>query len=247
MSAHAYAETSSATMHAGFSTPLEHTLGAPNLFILNNVLQYICKCTQTHTSTISKKMNLLYVAVYPSLYTHYSAGEVYSQDMYPFPDNVDEVPDFTACTNNIKWAAAKILHTNLLKMRNNIINMNAALINTLLSLIPMAFKLLYKQERMMDPNAVFQQCFDWFVVKYRHTLAEDRKTNRMAMATNLHPSMGFEEVILASSVALLLQAFPATLSQTKTWLTVASAFSTAWDSSWKSTRLGFFVATTPAK
>ncbi len=44
--------------------------------------------------------------------------------------------------------------------------MNAALINTLLSLILMAFKLLYKQERIMDPNAVFQQCYDWFVIKY---------------------------------------------------------------------------------
>ncbi len=52
------------------------TLGAPNLSILNNLLKYICKCAQTHKSTISKKMNLLYVAVEPSLYTHYSAGEV---------------------------------------------------------------------------------------------------------------------------------------------------------------------------
>jgi hypothetical protein len=48
-----------------------------------------------HKSTISKKMNLLYVAVDPSLYTHYSAGKVYPHDMYPFSDNVDEVPNFT--------------------------------------------------------------------------------------------------------------------------------------------------------
>ncbi len=44
----------------------------------------------------------------------------------------------------------------------------------------------------MDLNAVFCQCFDWFVVKYGCTLAEDRKTNRTAMATDWHPSMGFE-------------------------------------------------------
>jgi hypothetical protein len=100
MSSHAYAEISSATMHAGFSTPPILTLGAPNLFILNNLLQYICKCAQTHKSSISKKMSLLYMAVDPSLYTHYSAGEAYLQDMYPFPDNVDEVPDFTSCTSN---------------------------------------------------------------------------------------------------------------------------------------------------
>jgi hypothetical protein len=75
--------------------------------------------------------------------------------MYPFPDNVDEVPNFTACTNDNKHAAAKILHAILLKMRNNVVNMNAVFINTLLSLIPMEFKLLYEQEKMMNHNAVF--------------------------------------------------------------------------------------------
>ncbi len=93
MSAHAYAETSSAAMCAGFPTPQEPTLGASNLFVLSNLLQYICKCAHTHKSTISKKMILIYMAVGPSLYTHYSAGEAYPQDRYPFPDNVDEVLD----------------------------------------------------------------------------------------------------------------------------------------------------------
>ena len=54
----------------------------------------------------------------------------------------------------------------LLKTRNDVVNMNAALMDTLLSLIPMAFTLLYEQERMMDSNAVFRHCFDWFVTKY---------------------------------------------------------------------------------
>ena len=70
--------------------------------------------------------------------------------------------------------------------------MNAAFINTLLSLIPTAFKLLYKQERMMNPNAVFRQCFNWFVTKYGRTSAKDHETNCTAMAANWHPSMGFE-------------------------------------------------------
>jgi hypothetical protein len=100
-------------------------------------------------------MNLLYMAVDPSLYTHYSTGEVYLQDMYPFPDNVNEVPNFTTCTNDNKRAAANILHAILLKMRSDVINMNASLINTIFGLISTAFKLLYKQERMMNPNAVF--------------------------------------------------------------------------------------------
>jgi hypothetical protein len=99
-------------------------------------------------------MNLLYVVVDPSLYTDYSTGKAYPHDIYPFPNNVNEVHNFTACTNDNKCSAAKILHLILLKTQNDVVNMNAALIDTLLSLILMAFKLLYKQEQMMDPNTV---------------------------------------------------------------------------------------------
>ncbi len=116
MSLHTYAKTFSATMRAGFPTPPEPTLGSPNLFILNNLLQYICKCAQTHKSTISKKMNLLYVAVDPALYTHYSAGKAYPAGQYPFSNDVDEVPNFTTCNNDNDCAAAKITHVIALKM-----------------------------------------------------------------------------------------------------------------------------------
>ena len=92
MVTHTYAETSNTTMRVGFPTPPEPTLGAPNLFILNDLLQYICKCAQTHKSTISKKMNLLYVVVDPGLYTHYSAGEAYPTNDYSFPADVDDAP-----------------------------------------------------------------------------------------------------------------------------------------------------------
>jgi hypothetical protein len=148
MATRTYSETSSATMRAGFPTSPKATLGAPNLFILNNLLQYICKCAQTHKSTISKKMNLLYVAVDPNLYLHYSAGEAYPNASYPFPVDVDEVLDFSACTTDNDRTGAKISHAILLKMRNNVVNMNATLIDTLLGLIPPAFKILYEQEQM---------------------------------------------------------------------------------------------------
>ncbi len=128
----------------------------------------------------------------PGLYTHYSAGEAYLADVYPFPDDVDEVPDFSTCNNDTNRAAAKITHTILLKTRIDVVNMNAALINTLLGLIPTAFKLLYEQEWMMDLNPVFRQCFDWFVPKYGRTSAEDCEANRTAMAADWHPLMGFE-------------------------------------------------------
>jgi hypothetical protein len=141
-------------------------------------------------------MNLLYVAVDPSLCTHYSTGKAYPHEMYPFTNNIDEVPNFTTCTNDKERAAAKTTHVILLKTQNNSSNMNTMLINSLLSLILTAFKLLYNQEQMMNPNRVFWQCFDWFVIKYGCTLAEERKNNWMAMAANWHPLMGFEVLTL---------------------------------------------------
>ncbi len=79
-----------------------------------------------------------------------------------------------------------------LKKRNEVVNMNAMLIDSFLELIPVAFKQSYKQKRAEDPNAVFREMFDWFVFKYGHTLAEDRKANCTMMASEWHPSMGFE-------------------------------------------------------
>ena len=128
-------------------------------------------------------MNQLYIAMDPSLYTHFSANKVYPYADYPFPNNVDEVPSIATCNNDKEHTAAIITHAILL----------TTLIDTLLSLTPTVFKLLYEQKRMTNPNSVFFcQCFDLFVITYGHTLAKDHATNQLAMAANWHPLMGFE-------------------------------------------------------
>jgi hypothetical protein len=145
-----------------------------------------------HKSTISKKMNLLYVAVNPDLYKHYAGNEAYPVDCYPFPAAVPNVPDYASSIDSNYCAARKCTHRMALKKRNDVVNMNAALINAFLDLIPIAFKQAYKQKRMQDPNAIFHEMFNWFVFKYSRTLAEDRKANRTVMASEWQPSMGFE-------------------------------------------------------
>jgi hypothetical protein len=140
-------------------------------------------CAQTHKSTISKKMNLLYVAVNPNLYKHYAGNEAYPDGDYPFPNEVPNVPDYTGTIDFNDCTAKKCTHGMALKKHNNVVNMNATLINTFLDLIPIAFKQAYEQKRMEDPNAVFREMFDWFVFKYGHMLAEDCKANRIMMAS----------------------------------------------------------------
>ncbi len=126
-------------MQAAFPAPPEATLGTPTLFVLNDLLQYMCKCAQTHISTISKKMNLLYVVVNPDLYKHYAGNEAYPDGVYPFPNEVLNLPDYTGAINTNDHATKKCTHGTALKKRNNILNMNAMLINAFLDLIPIAF------------------------------------------------------------------------------------------------------------
>jgi hypothetical protein len=154
-----YTETLAATMHLAFPTPPKLSLGTPNLFVSNNLLYYLCKCAQTHKSPISKKMNLLYVAIDPTLYGHYSGGEAYPNTDYPFPTKVTDVPNYSGCTDTNDHASIKVTHGMAFKQCNDIINMNSALIDAFLDLVPVAFKQSYKQIRMENPNSFFHKMF----------------------------------------------------------------------------------------
>ena len=182
-------------MRLAFPKPPDPSLGTPILFVLNDLLQYMCKCAQMHKSPFSKKMNFLYVAIHPTLYTHYAGGEAYPINDYPFPPEVNDVPDYTGAIDSNDRVAIKTTHTMALKKQNNVINMNTALIDAFLDLIPIAFKQSYEQICMENPNSVFQEMFSWFVAKYSHTSAEDRATNRSLMVLVWHPSQVFELLV----------------------------------------------------
>jgi hypothetical protein len=89
-----YAETPAASMRL-VSTPPKPSLHTPNFFVLNNFLDYLCKCAQTHKSPISKKINLLYIAIYPTLYRNFSSGKAYPNADYSFPPEVVDVPNYS--------------------------------------------------------------------------------------------------------------------------------------------------------
>ncbi len=182
-------------MRLPFPTPPKSSLVSPKLFFLDNLLQYLCKCAQTHKSPISKKMNLLYIAIDPLLYGHYSGGKAYPNADYPFPTKVADVPKYSGFTDTNNCAKVKVAHGMALKWRNNIINMNSALINAFLDLVPVAFKQSYKQIQMENPNSDFCKMFAWFVAKYGCTSADDHEANCTAMALECHPSQGFKLLV----------------------------------------------------
>ncbi len=102
-------------MPLAFPTTPKSSLGTPNLFVLNNLPQYLSKCAQTHKLPISKKRNLPYVAINPTLYGHYSSGKAYLNADYPFPLKVADVPNYSGCTDTNDRANVKVTHSMSLK------------------------------------------------------------------------------------------------------------------------------------
>ena len=99
----------------------------------------------------------------------------------------------------------------------------------------------------MDPNVVFRQCFDWFVVKYRHTSAEDAKPFVRQWLPIGTPQWDLKYSVHASSMALYSQASLDIQSLTKTPLTLASTYSITGSSLPKNIRRRFSAAMTPPK
>ncbi len=85
-------------------------------------------------------MNLLYVAINPTLYGHYSSSKAYPNADYPFPPKVADVPNYSGCTHINDRANVKVTHGMALKQHNNVIDMNSALIDVFLDLVLVAFK-----------------------------------------------------------------------------------------------------------
>jgi len=102
------------------------------------------------------------------------------------------VPDYTGAADANARAAIKMTHILAQKRCNDVVNMNTALIDAFLDLIPVAFWQSYEQICMENPNSVFREMFSWFVTKYGRTSAEDRATNCNAMGLEWHPSQVFE-------------------------------------------------------
>ena len=202
--------TSVTDMKAAFPAPPTNLtiVGTPNLHNLVEILIYLARCAQTHKSTISPNMNLLYVAVPPAVYAHYTQ-EMYPADMYPYPPLPPDAPNFQGAADPNDREQIKYLHSLEVKRYQDVQNMNTALIDKFLELLPTAAKIAYEAIRITNPNAVFRECFDWFVNKYGKSEASDRKNNIDNMTLPWTPNDGFDALLhrlfLADTYAICAQ------------------------------------------
>ena len=186
--------TDAADMKANFPPKPSPVIGRPNLQELVRLLHYIIQCAQTHQSTISPAMNLLYVAVPPEVYEQYTQ-EPYPAASYPYPAEVPPVPDYAMAQDDNDRARITAQHAADLKTRQDVINMNNALTDTFLSLFEPTYRASYERQRTRAPNAVFRNVFQHFLTTYGRTTADERWANKERMAADWTPSDGFESLI----------------------------------------------------
>ncbi len=154
-------ETSLADMEAGFPFLPEQIQGIPTLESLIELLFHMCRCAQTHRSPASDTMNFLFCAC-PCLIYGFFMADAYPDTFAPIPPAVDEVPDYTNCTDKNDCVITRAKHALNKKIRADIITMNAALTDVLLDAVLVGVRAAFQQRRLREPNVVFVDMFEWF-------------------------------------------------------------------------------------
>ncbi len=182
-------------MKAGFPPSPEPIQGITMLQSLIELLFHLCRGAQTQRFPASATMNLLFCAAPCNVYAFLSS-EVYHDAFVPFPPEIPNVPDFTACVDDNDRATVQAMHVHNKKTRADIVTMNTALAGVFLEVMSSQVRASFQKHRLHKPNIVFVDLFLCFVEQYGKTMAKDRKANRQRMATNLHPIDGFDALIL---------------------------------------------------
>ncbi len=102
-------ETSLTGMKAAFPTAPTPIHGIPTLPSLINLMMHMCHCSQTQKTPASATMNMLFLAASPDLYSYFT-NKTYPSSYFPFPKEVDDVPDFSTCTSDNECESLKATH-----------------------------------------------------------------------------------------------------------------------------------------
>jgi hypothetical protein len=163
-------ETSLTSMKAAFPAAPDPIQEIPTITSLINLMLHICQCLQTQKTPASARMNMLFCAVSPGLYSSFTTN-AYPASFFPFPVEVDAIPDFSVCTTDNERETLKATNARDRKTRADIVTMNAALSDVFLANLPKGIRETYKPIHMKQPNTVFLHMFDWFITKYGKTTA----------------------------------------------------------------------------
>ena len=175
-----YSPKSKADMMAGFPMSPGAIVGKPSARTLFDVLLHLIACSQSHRVEGNNGLNLLHIAVTGQMYQHFlplgGAGMEPNRAVDPGDTPVHAQGGDAAQRSNEKlaWERGKHVYAE----ENN---MEAALIERLLQLIPDNYKKDFLSAYQREPNMTFQRAFRWFYNRYGEANETDREENRKAM------------------------------------------------------------------
>jgi hypothetical protein len=102
-------EISLTSMKAAFPTASEPIHGIPTLTSLMDLMMHVCHCLQPQKTPASAIMNMLFLVASPDLFLYFTS-KAYPSSYFLFPQEVDDVPDFSMCTSNNKHESLKATH-----------------------------------------------------------------------------------------------------------------------------------------
>jgi hypothetical protein len=102
-------ETSLTSMKATFPTAPAPIHGIFTLASLINLMMHMCCCLQIQKTPASATMNMLFLAASPDLYLYFT-NKAYPSSYFPFPKEVDDIPDFSTRTSDNERKSLKATH-----------------------------------------------------------------------------------------------------------------------------------------
>jgi hypothetical protein len=124
-------------------------------------------------------MNMLFCAASPGLHSFFT-NEAYPTSYFPFPVEVDVVPNFTTCQTDNKPETLKATHAHNQKTRLDIVTM----------MMPSQsfFRKIYPRQSVkrtsQNTKHGILHTFEWFIAKYGKTMTKDCKENQQHMAAD---------------------------------------------------------------
>jgi hypothetical protein len=109
-------EISLTSMKAAFPTAPAPIHGIPTLVSLIDLMMHMCHCLQTQKTPASATMNMMFLATLPDLYLYFT-NKANPSSYFPFPKEVDDVPDFSACTSDNECESLKATHAHDQKLK----------------------------------------------------------------------------------------------------------------------------------
>ena len=144
-----YTPTSVADMRTVFPERPEAIKQEPTLLELLRILKYLMDCSQTQESTISD-CNLLFLCIPPELYATYTNTAYPNQPLDP-----GIVPIYFGANDAAARATVKAQFENAKQLFTECKNMNKALTEEFLALIPPLYTEEFKKTRTGNPNISF--------------------------------------------------------------------------------------------